>query len=904
MLPRLFDQSGKEVRLSRELGRGGEGSVYEVAHDSGIVAKIYHQPVDPEKREKLNCMPLLATPELLKVGAWPVGTLFESRGNACRGILLPKIVAHREVHQLYSPIQRKTHFPKADWSFLVLAARNSAAAMETVHAAGYVIGDFNQGGVLVSTSGTVRLIDCDSFQIRHQGKTYRSLVGVPDYTPPELQNGNFKDFDRTTHHDTFGLAVLVFHILFMGRHPFAGVYKGVGDMPITRAITEGHFAFRRSPQNAVVVKPPHALGIENVGQRVEDLFERAFLKGVITRPSASDWRQAMDVLLSGLCQCPEDKAHWYLKTLLSCPWCDFEKKQNLVFFTSDSVRYEFDSDFKVDVILRFVLGMAPRDSFWDLDMSSSTKHAIPNPLSEELDIRKLGAFRVAPDRPILTLESLPPLPEYIPELYEERPPFQDIPIPDVSPFVPDVVPPDPVYQPLQIPVLPSEPRCVDYESAVLKMYRGEMATSENMLVKRALIVCLFLIPPSFFYWPLLLVVLLLSGTFALALVIMWVPVWSRYRRKIGKARRQIELDRQAYARQRDQVQELIDKIKVENNRREVLWRIEIERLARLRAELPTKNYSKKILWEAQRNRINIEAQSISETNRTRREEWKEHVRAHEAPRLLAWRLKVKEVEEQRKAVDGRNDLLRHAWHLNFKLYQQQQDLVDAYNSKLVRRQAECRAEIARRKENLRVIRNNIDDVLRAWSKERGEAVAEYQCICDALRSACNEYKQLRASFERVRKSITANAEQFQLDEFLRQTSIEDAQIPGIGPVRVALLLNWGIETAYDVRQEELEDVQGFGPRLRQVLYDWRGQVSARFKFDPTKMTFPPALKTLQSKYQPRRKSLQAEIESAQSKVTALSDKMSQRKKAVQAELTALLAKRVQAEADVNVLSAL
>ena len=43
-------------------------------------------------------------------------------------------------------------------------------------------------------------------------------------------------------HDAFGLAVLIFQILFMGRHPYSGHFLGSGEMPIERAIREHRFA--------------------------------------------------------------------------------------------------------------------------------------------------------------------------------------------------------------------------------------------------------------------------------------------------------------------------------------------------------------------------------------------------------------------------------------------------------------------------------------------------------------------------------------------------------------------------------------------------------------------------------------------------------------------------------------
>ena len=239
-------------------------------------------------------MTRLATASLLDVAAWPTGTLHASPGGRLVGILLPKVTGHREVHQLYSPAQRKTHYPKADWAFLVHAAMNCAAAFETVHEHGHVIGDVNQSGLLVSDSGTIRLIDCDSFQVRGNGGLFHCVVGVPQYTPPELQGlSTFRSVERTRSHDGFGLALIVFHLLFMGRHPFVGRYGGTGEMPIERAISEGRFAYSRNASSVQMARPPHSLSLDACAAPVGRLVRGAFAKpngSAQERPSAADWR--------------------------------------------------------------------------------------------------------------------------------------------------------------------------------------------------------------------------------------------------------------------------------------------------------------------------------------------------------------------------------------------------------------------------------------------------------------------------------------------------------------------------------------------------------------------------------------------------------------------------------------
>ena len=79
---------------------------------------------------------------------------------------MPKITDYEPVHKAYGPTHRKEVFPHADWRFLVRTAKNLAAAFFVIHKFGYVIGDVNEGNILVNDKACVRLIDCDSFQVQ------------------------------------------------------------------------------------------------------------------------------------------------------------------------------------------------------------------------------------------------------------------------------------------------------------------------------------------------------------------------------------------------------------------------------------------------------------------------------------------------------------------------------------------------------------------------------------------------------------------------------------------------------------------------------------------------------------------------------------------------------------------
>src|SRR5215813_4701458 len=293
-MPSFADTSGQPIRLGARIGAGGEGSVHEVDNRPDTVAKIYHKPLTRERAQKIVAMASLSCSGLQRATAWPSGIIIAD-GHTPHGLLMPRVAGCKDIHKLYSPKSRKTEFPTADFRFLLSVAANVARAFAVVHQNYCVIGDVNHGSITVAQNATVMLIDCDSFQVAINGRNYLCEVGVPTFTPPELQGRPFHGIVRTTNHDNFGLAVLIFHLLFMGRHPFAGRYLGHGDMPIETAIQQFRFAYSRDTSRTRMAPPPYTPSMDAVGPAVTELFERAFHADAQNngRPSPEAWIDAL-----------------------------------------------------------------------------------------------------------------------------------------------------------------------------------------------------------------------------------------------------------------------------------------------------------------------------------------------------------------------------------------------------------------------------------------------------------------------------------------------------------------------------------------------------------------------------------------------------------------------------------
>lgn len=319
------------VKLEQELGRGGEGSVFAVHGSPDVVAKIYAKPPLPEKIEKLSAMARVAKPALLKIAAWPTDLLLDDK-RAVRGFLMPRVASRATLHELYSPKSRANTFPETDFRFLVRATTNIARAFALVHSNGHVIGDVNHGNALVGRDGTVVLIDCDSFQIRDRIRTFTCDVGVPLFTAPELQGKAFRGLRRSANHDAFGLAVVIFHMLFQGRHPFAGVFAD-GEITIEQAIAEHRFAYSADPQSTRMKPPPGTLALATFGPTIAALFTRAFEQPASNgpRPTALEWIEALEALERSLEQCAASPRH-YFPGGSACCWCAVEERTGLLLF--------------------------------------------------------------------------------------------------------------------------------------------------------------------------------------------------------------------------------------------------------------------------------------------------------------------------------------------------------------------------------------------------------------------------------------------------------------------------------------------------------------------------------------------------------------------------------------------
>lgn len=211
----VFDEQNKSIRLGEELGKGGEGSVFATS-DAKYVAKIYKkEKVTREKIDKLKLM--LSKPIEYEGICYPKAILYNHHRQFV-GYLMPKAKGKELRNFLFIP-KKVFEMRNPDWKRidLVKLCLTILDKFAYLHDRNIILGDINPFNILVESAEKVYLVDVDSYQV----EGFACPVGTVNYTAPEIQGKNYKDFLRTFGNEYFAIATLMFNILFLGKSPYS-----------------------------------------------------------------------------------------------------------------------------------------------------------------------------------------------------------------------------------------------------------------------------------------------------------------------------------------------------------------------------------------------------------------------------------------------------------------------------------------------------------------------------------------------------------------------------------------------------------------------------------------------------------------------------------------------------------
>jgi DNA-binding helix-hairpin-helix protein with protein kinase domain len=222
----VSDPTGIQVQLSEHpLAQGGEAAVYTVARHPNVVVKLYHDRVLQGRRDTLKkkidalCEATFDPFKKHDALSWPRFPVFDDQGR-WRGYAMRRAKGV-SMNRLAHAMAYREHFPKLTRADIVSYLISLVEVVELLHARGVLIGDYNLQNFLCDpNSHAVALIDCDSWQVTTDSKTFRCAVAAPDMLAPELHGKQLAMVNRTLESEYFSLAIVLFKALMLGRHPY------------------------------------------------------------------------------------------------------------------------------------------------------------------------------------------------------------------------------------------------------------------------------------------------------------------------------------------------------------------------------------------------------------------------------------------------------------------------------------------------------------------------------------------------------------------------------------------------------------------------------------------------------------------------------------------------------------
>lgn len=277
----VIDGARRDLAGLPLLGAGGEAEVYDLG--DGRALKLYKGPDHPdvvgEPARVAAARARLADLEA-KLGEFPRGlpsavvaptglARSTARGRAALGYVMPKVTG-TPMFALGEPRHRRA--TATDLPTLVAAFADLHATLRALHAAGVVVGDLNDGNLLVD-GGRCHLLDADSLQF---GRWPCALYTERFVDPRLCDRAAAAPTPRAPHDpasDWFAYAVLLFRALaWVG--PFGGVHQPAD--PAARVAPAARSLRGPSVFGPDVIYPRSAVPLAGLADAVAAYFRQVF----------------------------------------------------------------------------------------------------------------------------------------------------------------------------------------------------------------------------------------------------------------------------------------------------------------------------------------------------------------------------------------------------------------------------------------------------------------------------------------------------------------------------------------------------------------------------------------------------------------------------------------------------
>lgn len=294
--------------VEREIGRGGQGTVYEVARGERRLALKWYaaQAATVEQHEAIKLLVDRGSPHPRFL--WPV-SLARIAGDDTFGYAMPlRPDGYQELSHLVTGWTRQGEPLQVTFAAVLRLARQLAECFLRLHASGLCYRDISLGNVFFSAaSGDVLIADNDNVGVDNGGG---QVLGTPMFMAPELVSDTSGQQRPSTQTDLYSLAVLLFYTLLVA-HPLEGqrTETGLRDQEWLRRHFGAEPVFCLDPADSS--NRPTAAHVETYWRTyprfLRDCFLRAFTDGMsdpFARITEGEWVKALWRARDALTACP------------------------------------------------------------------------------------------------------------------------------------------------------------------------------------------------------------------------------------------------------------------------------------------------------------------------------------------------------------------------------------------------------------------------------------------------------------------------------------------------------------------------------------------------------------------------------------------------------------------------
>ena len=313
------DHTGESKTLGPEIGRGGEGTVFQLLEGPFIV-KIFHEKILEERGAELekkirfladklvklieknlprNRRYLLAELDRMCIPVCPVYVDGECVGYATQ-LAVGKSLSH--LH----PSLIKSDLPWYDRAMATKTALSLVRFVRLLHFANVIFGDVNKGMAILDTDaqdGSVWGVDMDTVSFSYGGHLFPCRGFCPDFSAPEVINSTDCSTAFSKESDAFAVYVLVFMLLNGGRHPFDQISE---QGSVVDHIKAGEFPYLPPSEGGDQSRIPQGPWFRfwsHLSFRLKGLFSSMFSVNINNsggRPTLDDLEDALEKYLYGI----------------------------------------------------------------------------------------------------------------------------------------------------------------------------------------------------------------------------------------------------------------------------------------------------------------------------------------------------------------------------------------------------------------------------------------------------------------------------------------------------------------------------------------------------------------------------------------------------------------------------